>query len=79
MGIVNKNNYLNTSLAVVIKKHTNIFKWKKKINIVILVLKLNENLKKKQVNIIFSSIFWIKVRSYFPSPKRSNEDLSHTL
>ena len=46
MGIVNKNNYLNTSLAVVIKKHTNIFKWKKKINIVILVLKLNENLKK---------------------------------
>ena len=33
VGIVNKNNYLNTSLSVVIKKHTNIFKWKKKLSL----------------------------------------------
>ena len=29
MRIGNKNNYLNTSLGVLIKKHTKIFKWKK--------------------------------------------------
>ena len=31
--------------------------------------------QKDQVNIIFSSIFWLKKRPYFPSPRRSKQEL----